>query len=697
MCNLLTSFEETTLLGMSADKLTDLRARFRTTRPDAETTAFARRVQTAADALLASDISDKALRIRLWFRMMAALQLDPVLPLSKRSANTHGAAMAYKAAAIIGKKPQNDDNTTVSSTQMQRVWDKLKSVRGGEPVEFSSLVADQARLATQAVTEAARSELLNEEQKAALDQKLRDYIRQLPPELRDDAMRKALQASDKAALTLLLTGTSAFGIGLGVNLAGFGAYILAAQASAFIPMMSGPAAVSTLFLLANPLFSVPALIGGAYLANRHVTGGQAARLASLVAVQLTLRGLSADQDGLHIALNDFRTTTTADFTVLPYTFTRATMRKIKSIDAGTGHALSDTPGGDPAAHRHNDRNGRLLDGMLARATGDAAEVAAVGGLTASETANNPGFDLLVDGHPFQVKCLLGLSGLREHFAKYPDMPVYANSELAEAVIASGEVWTTKVFYVDGFDREIADLIMQTSLEAGDALGDLNVPYIAMAVSSARNLHRWWQGRIPLSDLPFSVMLEGSVKGGLAAIGGLSGKVLGLIAFGPAGALVLGGIGGVGALLCSGWTREQASQLLSSEWLAELDLATNLFRDALIETIQIKVDLLTNKRAQTLATGHPDCKWLAQRFSDDIVSLCEAMHQLRTDIPSLSQPTKARSCIEIMTTASVHPLAVESELKGLFELFGAEPSLTVAVSRKASEGLTALRSKNPKRT
>ncbi|MGO7259074.1 hypothetical protein ACCT32_36650, partial [Rhizobium brockwellii] len=62
-----------------------------------------------------------------------------------------------------------------------------------------------------------------------------------------------------------------------------------------------------------------------------------------------------------------------------------------------------------------------------------------------DTSNNPGFDLLVDGMPFQVKCLMSLDGLREHFSKYPDMPVYANSELAEAVIDSRAAWAGKVF------------------------------------------------------------------------------------------------------------------------------------------------------------------------------------------------------------------------------------------------------------
>ena len=41
-----------------------------------------------------------------------------------------------------------------------------------------------------------------------------------------------------------------------------------------------------------------------------------------------------------------------------------------------------------------------------------------------------GWDILVDGQPFQVKCLADPSGLEEHFKNYPEIPVFANSELA---------------------------------------------------------------------------------------------------------------------------------------------------------------------------------------------------------------------------------------------------------------------------
>lgn len=701
--------------------------------------------------------------------MSEALELDVTLPLSRRSATTRGAGMAYNAAAVtalsVTASADHADETTLAS-----IWRKAKSIRGREKQDFSSLVAEQAQLVALAVAEASESGELSDESQEAIGQRIRDHIKNIPPELRDDAMRNALSSGDKAALAILASGTSAFTIGVGVNLAGFSAYILAAQASAFIPMMSGPAVVSTLFMLANPLLSVPTVVGIGYLANRHVNGGQAAKLASVVAVQLALRGLSSEQSGLAVTLNDFRAADEDDFTALPAKLKQETLSRHAAIALTMGGRLPDAPGDFVPPIATANRFGSLLEGALSRDRGDAVEVAAVAGMTAGDmiynaasidplvvnaadfsrsedlgdifhfgafadrigsmaaaasagagnnlrgyvseqlvasrlteighvvsfpdTANNPGFDLLVDGVPFQVKCLLGLDGLREHFSKYPDMPVFANSELGEAVVDSGAAWAGKVFYVDGFDRDIADLIMHTSLEAGEALGDLNVPYFAMAVSTARNLQRAWQGRMPLSDLPFSVVMEASVKGGLSAVGGLSGKALGLLAFGPAGALVLGGIGGVGALVGTGWTKQHLTRLLSSEWLDDLDASTDRFRTALSAAVRSKIELLRDKQG-LLADQTDDLgSWLGLRFSDDIVSLCEVAHELDTSISALRQPSKARACLSAMDAAKVLPISVEDQLNELLRVLAVEPSKSSATAKHAVKAWTTLKSKFP---
>lgn len=768
LCNLIASFEATTLLSMSVDRVSDMLSRFQRNAESSDATAFARRLKLAADELYASDTPDRALRIRLWIRIAEALDLDTTLPLSSRRANSIGAGVAYKASSVM-PVPVADDSENVPQTGIQKAW-YVKTLRGRSHQDFASLVADQAQLVAKAVSEAATSGEIPEELASALGQRVRDHIRSLPPELRDDAMRDALTAGDRAAFTVLATGTAAFSIGMGVNLAGFSAYILAAQASAFIPFMSGPAVVSTLFVLANPLFSIPAVLGIGYLANNYVNGGQAAKLAAIVSVQLSLRGLSAEWDGLAVVLNDFRTAVRADLASLSSSTMAENMTRNAAIAKATGGRLPSALGDLRTRALVSERQSDLLTGALSKNRGDALEMAAVTALSAGdmlynvvsidpmvlaaadfsrsedlgdifkfgvfaehvgsmseaaaagagnnlrgnvseqlvaarlsevghvvsfpETSNNAGFDLLVDGVPFQVKCLLSLEGLRTHFAMYPDMPVYANAELAEAVINSGEEWAKLVFYVDGFDREVADIVMATSLKAAEALGDLNVPFFAMAVSSARNLHSVWRGRMPLSDLPFSVVMDASVKGGLSAIGALSGKAIGLMAFGPAGALVLSGVGGVSALVGAGWTREQVTRLLSSDWLADLEASTERFRAALLAIVQAKIAVLEAKKSAVPGTLPEINDWIDARFADDIVSLGEVTYDIETAIPTLRQPAKVRACLAAMDAAKVHPLAVEAELVDLLTVLGSEPSKAASADRKVSDAWSAVKLKLP---
>lgn len=767
VADLLANFEATTLWTISKDRFSDLVERCQKGAADSEATSFARRLRDGSEKIFSSDASTSALRLQLWVRITQSLNLDPKFPFSIRAANKNCASLAHVAASVISQ-PLFDDVGVEQDTVFRDVVRRVKAVtKMGEISDFECLVNEKARAFANGLAQAAQAGELHEEDAAAIERRVRDYLETLPPELQDEAIREALKRGDNAALLLAASGTSALAVGLGVNLAGFSAYILAAQASAFIPLVSGPAAVSTLFMLANPMFSVPAVAGLGYLASRHVDGKSASRLAAKVTVHLSLRGLSAGKEGLGFALDEFRGATPRDIATLPNAIRDGYLDRVNAIMRLSGHPLPAAPREFPGAQERGGLS-HSLEGLISTAPGDKAEIAAVATLTIGDivynaasidplvvgaadfsraedigdifafgqfadrvgsmsaaaaagagnnlrgyvseqlvaarlvesghvvefpsTANNPGFDLLVDGNAFQVKCLLGIEGLRKHFERYPDMPVYANGELAEAVLASGEAWASKVFYIEGFDREIADLVMRSSLEAGEALGDLNVPYFAMAISTASNLQGWWSGRVPLADLPLSVLVDNSVKGSLAAVGGLAGKGLGLLAFGPAGALVLGSVGGIGALFGTGWAREQTTRLLSSEWLEELDMTTECFRTALGAAIQSKIALLRQKRAQLPGDDNPVRNWIDARFSEDIVSMCEAAYDLDGAVSVLRQPTKARACLEIMREANVHPIAVEAEMTALLDILASVPSKTQSVGKKAAQAWTALRSK-----
>jgi hypothetical protein len=124
--------------------------------------------------------------------------------------------------------------------------------------------------------------------------------------LRDEAVEHALKMGDMATLGLLASGSSLVGLGIAVDMAGFAAYQMAAQASAFLPLIGGKAAVSGLFILANPLFIIPALIGGGILMGRSLHDSVRERLAASLIVLLALRGLANGHNGLQTCLDGFR-------------------------------------------------------------------------------------------------------------------------------------------------------------------------------------------------------------------------------------------------------------------------------------------------------------------------------------------------------------------------------------------------------
>lgn len=217
--------------------------------------------------------------------------------------------------------------------------------------------------------------------------------------------------------------------------------------------------------------------------------------------------------------------------------------------------------------------------------------------------------------------------------------------------------------------------MDAALDAGAALDDLDVPVFAVAVSAAKNIHAWWKGSLPLEDLPFEVAVDGAVKGGLAAAGGFAGSTLGLLVFGPAGAVVFSGVGGAGALFGSGWARQQLDRALIGEWLAKVDATSERFRASLKTAMQKKIEILRQKAEHLDALDNEHVLWLKLRLFDNALAIAECMADLEDDAINRNQPGRATAYLRLMREASVHPWSVNSELTDLMADFARKPGLT----------------------
>lgn len=144
------------------------------------------------------------------------------------------------------------------------------------------------------------------------------------------------------------------------------------------------------------------------------------------------------------------------------------------------------------------------------------------------TSTEPGFDILVNGEPFQVKCLSSPAGVHEHLLRYPDIPVITNSELAEFFAGDDRVTA-----LPGFSHTEVVARTTETLDAGADLLDLQIPLISSGIAAVRVGRALWARE---SD-PLSALGAGAADG----IAGIGGGKLGAVA--TAGALGLLGITG----------------------------------------------------------------------------------------------------------------------------------------------------------
>ncbi|MGC9490979.1 MAG: hypothetical protein ACP5CD_07110 [Thermovirgaceae bacterium] len=163
-----------------------------------------------------------------------------------------------------------------------------------------------------------------------------------------------------------------------------------------------------------------------------------------------------------------------------------------------------------------------------------------------ESAAEPGYDLLVNGDPFQVKSLSGPEEILEHFDKYPDIPVFVNEEVLSSLEGYEQLTLGEnLFSVPDFTHEEILDMTESSLKAGHEVLDFGIPFISLAVVTTRHLLEYYRyGPIAKKDLAMNMAAEFT---SMTAGGFVGSKALGLsmmILFGPAGAVVGGAAGAI---------------------------------------------------------------------------------------------------------------------------------------------------------
>ncbi|WP_425044641.1 hypothetical protein [Primorskyibacter sp. S87] len=250
----------------------------------------------------------------------------------------------------------------------------------------------------------------------------------------------------------------------------------------------------------------------------------------------------------------------------------------------------------------------------------------------------------------------------------------ANQELAEAAAESGEVWADMVTTLPGFEIQVVEAQLAEALEHAGGLANPDILEFAFSIGVLRGGIEVMQGRIPASDIPAWLLLDGASRGALGFAGAQAGGWLGLVAIGPAGALVLGPAIGCAALLGNSAVKNKAQELLMRNWISELlDLGSEL-HSALTAALEGRIRHLSDRTTKLPSVSSSEAAlnaWMAARSQDDLVAAIEDLSELG------EQPTKEEHCIELLFKASDLAPAngcVLSSASKLRRKFGEKPGL-----------------------
>ena len=261
--------------------------------------------------------------------------------------------------------------------------------------------------------------------------------------------------------------------------------------------------------------------------------------------------------------------------------------------------------------------------------------------------NQPGYDLLVDGSPIQVKCVKDPSAVVEHLERYPDIPVITNVEMAthfegvERVVIDENLSHAEVF--DATAESVHGLDMM------DELGDF-VPLLSLTIAAVRHGRGVLTGTTAPMEAAKRVALQGGIVGGLARLGSFAGGAVGLF-LGPVGA-VAGAVVGTAVGSAAGQVGAdriiyrslhracaEAEEALVSygQWMTMVVLPSRL---EALHRRQVRVA----EACAALRPGTPAARaaeWMNEEFADNRRRTGQALDNLNR----LSTSTESEDCIQ----------------------------------------------------
>ena len=258
---------------------------------------------------------------------------------------------------------------------------------------------------------------------------------------------------------------------------------------------------------------------------------------------------------------------------------------------------------------------QMVAGML-RAQG--AEVAF------PDSPHQPGYDLIVNGKCFQVKCLDDPSGVSEHLGRYPNIPALVNEELAKDFPDD-----VRVTALPGLNHAEVHQVTESSLQAGADLLDLQIPLFSLTLQGARNAiaitggHTDWRTSLENIGIDSFVRMAGGKVGAVAAA-----ATLGLIGItGGSLALLAPVFGAVGGYAGGKRTAETVKKLLCRPEADNLAAALSEYVAAAINVLRAMI-----ARAEEQSRRFRRCGCGAELRRAGVDPGLAAAHQRREQLP-----------------------------------------------------------------
>ncbi|SHJ14861.1 hypothetical protein [Desulfofundulus thermosubterraneus] len=234
-----------------------------------------------------------------------------------------------------------------------------------------------------------------------------------------------------------------------------------------------------------------------------------------------------------------------------------------------------------------------ITGAVERLQGYAAEQIVAAHLAAQghvvefpDTPNQEGWDLLVDGHPLQVKCVMDPAIIKEHLERYPDIPVIVNAEMGQHFADNSHVIVDK----DLIHSQVAEHVHNTihGVHAIDSI-PFHVPVITLALAAVREGVLLADGRVNLSEAARNVGRDVAMVGGGGFIGSKVGLAVGGMVLGPVGAAIGSILGAVAGAVAG-------RKLANSARLQPLEEAKDKLNRALYEVVRLVPEAIEHKVA-----------------------------------------------------------------------------------------------------